>query len=120
MDLRSVHDRINWRKIKRVDQNPRSKFSKTLVRPRQYCSLFQNCIEYIERLEKQLADYNSRKRFGKLRCNAIEDEKHCENIAVKRVFYRGILKSIRNMAFQRLFLSFYVKSITIKNERENN
>jgi len=51
--------------------------------------LFQYCIEHIERLEKQLADYNRRKRFGKLRCNAIDDGKHCENVAVKRVPYRG-------------------------------
>ena len=52
-------------------------------------SLFRYCIEYIERLEKQLLEYNRRKRFGKLRCNAIDEGKHCENVAVKRVLYKG-------------------------------
>ena len=52
-------------------------------------NLFQYCLEYVDRLEKQLADYNKRKRFGKLRCNAIDEGKHCENAAVKRVLYKG-------------------------------
>ncbi len=52
-------------------------------------NLFQYCMEYIDRLEKQLQDYNRRKHFGKLRCNAVVDGKYCENVAVKRVYYKG-------------------------------
>lgn len=52
-------------------------------------NLFQHCVEYIERLEKQLTEYNRRKYFGKLRCNAVDEGKRCENVAVKRVPYKG-------------------------------
>lgn len=54
-------------------------------------TLFHYCIEYIERLENQLLEYNKRKHFGRLRCNAIEEGKHCENVAVKRTLYHEIL-----------------------------
>lgn len=76
-------------------------------------------MEYIGRLENQLLDYNRRKHFGKLRCNAVDDEKHCENVAVKRVLYRGDPQIYKKKEFQRLFLSFYVKSIT-KEWKVNN
>lgn len=76
-------------KLKELIKIHEANFQKHLLGLDSTGSLFQNCIEYVERLEKQLADYNSRKRFGKLRCNAVEDEKHCENIATKRVFYKG-------------------------------
>ena len=52
-------------------------------------NLFHHCIEYIEQLEKQLSDNNKRKHFGKLRCNGVDEGKHCENVAVKRVLHRG-------------------------------
>ena len=51
-------------------------------------NLFQYCLEYVDKLEKQLSDYNRRKHFGKLRCNAVDEGKHCENVAVKMVVQR--------------------------------
>lgn len=66
-----------------------SNFQKYLLGLDSTGNLFQDCMEYIERLEKQLLEYNKKKHFGKLRCNAVEDGKHCENVAVKRVPYKG-------------------------------
>jgi hypothetical protein len=76
-------------KLRELIKIHEANFQKQLLGLDSTGSLFQNCIEYIERLEKQLANYNRRKRFGKLRCNVFENGKHCENVAVKRVFYKG-------------------------------
>ncbi|MDE1819120.1 MAG: hypothetical protein KGI19_11020 [Thaumarchaeota archaeon] len=64
-------------------------FQKHLLGLNSTDNLFQYCIEYIDHLEKRLLDYNRRKHFGKLRCNAVDEGKHCENVAVKRVSYKG-------------------------------
>lgn len=52
-------------------------------------NLFNYCITYIDRLEKQLSDYNRKKHYGKLLCNAVDEGKHCKNVAVKQVPYKG-------------------------------
>jgi len=76
-------------KLKELINIHEANFQKHLLGLGSTGNLFQHCLEYIDRLEKQLADYNRRKRFGKLRCNAVEDGKHCENVAVRMVPYSG-------------------------------
>lgn len=76
-------------RLKELIKIHQANFQKHLLGLDSTGNLFQYCEEYIQRLENQLLDYNRWKHFGKLRCNAVEGEKHCENVAVKRVFYRG-------------------------------
>ncbi|MGI0022024.1 MAG: hypothetical protein ACRD9Q_04090 [Nitrososphaeraceae archaeon] len=76
-------------KLKELIKTHETNFQKHLLGLDSTGNLFNYCIGYIERLEKQLLDYNRRKRFGKLRCNAIDEGKHCENVAVKMVLYKG-------------------------------
>jgi len=76
-------------KLRTLIKTHEENFQKHLLGLDSSSSLFGYCLEYIDRLEKQLTDYSKRKRFGKLRCNAIDDGKHCENAAVKRILYKG-------------------------------
>lgn len=80
---------LTEKKLKELINTHETNFQKHLLGLNSTGNLFQHCLEYIDRLEKLLADYDRRKRFGKLRCNAVEDGKHCENVAVKMVAYRG-------------------------------
>jgi hypothetical protein len=80
---------LNGEKLKELINSHEANFQKHLLGLDSTGNLFQYCLEYIVRLEKRLVDYNIRKHFGKLRCNAVEDDKHCENIAVRMVPYRG-------------------------------
>lgn len=76
-------------RLKELIKNHEANFQKHLLGLDNTGSLFQYCMEYIERLEKQLLEYNRRKHFGKLRCNAVDEGKHCENVAVRIVPYKG-------------------------------
>jgi len=76
-------------KLRELIKTNEANFQKHLLGLDATGNLFHYCIEYIERFEKQLSDYNRRKHFGKLRCNAIDGGIHCENVAVKRVPYKG-------------------------------
>lgn len=62
---------VTGEKLRELIKIHEANFQKHLLALDSTGSLFQNCIEYIERLEKQLADYNRRKRFGKLRAGKI-------------------------------------------------
>jgi hypothetical protein len=89
-------------KIRELIKIHEANFQKHLLGLDSTGRLFRECMEYIERLEKQLLEYNRKKHFGKLRCNAIDEERHCENIAVKRGLYKGDPQIYRNIGIPTL------------------
>lgn len=77
-------------KLKELIKTHESNFQKHLLGLDSTGNLFQNCTEYIERLEKQVLEHERKKIFGKPRCLAVEDNgMQCKNIADNRIQYFG-------------------------------
>ncbi len=77
-------------KLKDLIKAHEANFQKHLLGLDSTGSLFQYCIEYIERLENQVREHERKRIFGKPRCLTIEDNgMQCKNIATNRIQYFG-------------------------------